>query len=103
TTSLPPWFSSSISSKACSVAGRPPALEAGVADQWGPDPRRTQPDLVPPPLYLLLYISPADMASHAINPARVPPFAAMASTLGCQIASFPQPYLGLPLTACKIR
>ena len=33
-----------------------------------------------------------------------PPIAAeMASTLGCPIFSFPQPYLGLPLTATKIR
>ena len=33
-----------------------------------------------------------------------PPIAAeMASTLGCPISSFPQPYLGLPLTATKIR
>jgi len=27
----------------------------------------------------------------------------IASTLGCSISSFPQPYLGLPLSASKIR
>ena len=27
----------------------------------------------------------------------------MASTLGCSISSFPQPYLGLPLSASKLR
>ena len=38
-------------------------------------------------------------------PLNIPPPIAveMASTLGCPISSFPQPYLGLPLTATKIR
>jgi len=73
------------------VAGRPPAPAVGIADQWRPAPRHTQPDLVRPPRYLLC-ISPADMASHAINPARVPPFASYrgpSSTSSCRIRATP--------------